>query len=90
MTASTLRMLAVVDAPTADPDFGPAGVAANGPAATAGPLLTRRWRLSGRDVAGDVDDHVSSGRAVDTDSAASTDFGEHCVRYDIARPVVDT
>ena len=46
--------------------------------------------LSGRDVAGDVNNNVSSGRAVDTDFAVGTDFGEHRVRYNITRPVVDT
>ena len=46
--------------------------------------------LSGRDVAGDVNNNVDIGIGVDTDFAASTDFGEHCVCYNIARPVVDS
>ena len=38
--------------------------------------------LSNGDVAGDVNNNVSSGEGVDTYLATSTDLGEHRVRYD--------
>ena len=46
--------------------------------------------LSGRDVAGDVDNDVASGMGVDTDFAVGTDFGDRRIRYDLTRPVVES